>query len=448
MTAPASSKWRFDKLKETGRDLLGLDLYFEPHSQRYLFPVGDSWIPLAEERVVSQLTSLGYRDWLLKGSGERLTPIEFICLDVQRTKWLAYAAPLAGYDRGRYDFNGEPVLVTKAPQRISPKPGDWPILAKVFENMFVDGDIDQRPHVWGWLKVAIEALRVHSIRPGQALVLAGEAGSGKSLFQDLITEMLGGRSAKPFRYMSGATSFNSELFQAEHLIIEDEVSSFYTSKRVEFGAKIKEITVNLTHSCHAKHKGAVQLKPLWRLSISLNDEPEHLQILPPIDDSIADKLMLLHVYKRPMPMPTRTPDERAEFRRTLSSELPAFVSWLLSYEIPRDLWNERYGVQTFHHPDVLEDVENLGPEMRLLEYLRMFLPYPGDSKEGPGGPWEGTAAELSSALQVMYGQDIRSILSWNGAAGTYISRLARKFPAKIRPQRTSRERKWIIDRDL
>ncbi len=445
MTTTISKTWQFDRIKRAERDLLGLDLYFEPNSQRYLFPVGESWIPLTEERVEAQLTELGYRNFRHKGTDEKLSPIKFICLDVQRSRWLAYAAPLAGYDRGFYEFNSEPVLVTKSPRLIVPAAGEWPILEKLLENMFVDGTIDQRPYVLGWLKVAIEALRVQSIRPGQALGLAGEAGSGKSLFQDLITEMLGGRSAKPFRYMSGATSFNSELFHAEHLMIEDEVSSFYTAKRVEFGTRIKEITVNLSHSCHAKQKTAVQLKPFWRLSISLNDEPEHLQILPPIDDSIADKLMLLKVYNRPMPMPTRTPDERAAFRRTLSSELPAFVDWLLRWEIPQELWNERYGIETFRHAGVLDAVENLGPEMRLLEYLRMFLPDPGPDAHIP---WMGTAAELSARLQLAYGQDIRSILNWNGATAAYLGRLAKKFPKKIKHLRTAEERKWVIARDL
>jgi hypothetical protein len=35
------------------------------------------------------------------------------------------------------------------------------------------------------------------------------------------------------------------------------------------------------------------LKPFWRLSITLNDEPENLLILPPLDESLGDKIMLL-----------------------------------------------------------------------------------------------------------------------------------------------------------
>ena len=37
--------------------------------------------------------------------------------------------------------------------------------------------------------------------------------------------MFGGRAARPYQFMSGLTSFNSDLFEAEHLMIEDEQAS-------------------------------------------------------------------------------------------------------------------------------------------------------------------------------------------------------------------------------
>ena len=106
--------------------------------------------------------------------------------------------------------------------------------------------------------------------------------------------MLGGRAAKPTEYMSGRTPFNADLFAAEHLMIEDEYGSTDLRTRREFGARIKDITVNDVQSCHAKNRWqAISLRPFWRLSISLNDEPENLMVLPPVDESLSDKLMLL-----------------------------------------------------------------------------------------------------------------------------------------------------------
>ena len=41
--------------------------------------------------------------------------------------------------------------------------------------MFKLSDIDQRPYIMGWHKVAFESLCRRTRRPGQALALAGEA---------------------------------------------------------------------------------------------------------------------------------------------------------------------------------------------------------------------------------------------------------------------------------
>jgi len=40
--------------------------------------------------------------------------------------------------------------------------------------------------------------------------------------QDVITSLLGGRQAKPYSFMTGATHFNGHLAGAEHLRIGDE----------------------------------------------------------------------------------------------------------------------------------------------------------------------------------------------------------------------------------
>ena len=76
--------------------------------------------------------------------------------------------------------------------------------------------------------------------------------------------------------MSGATEFNGELFGCEHLMIEDDIGSTDFRARRNFGTRIKEFTVNEVQSCHAKNRQAINLKPFWRLSITLNEEPENL----------------------------------------------------------------------------------------------------------------------------------------------------------------------------
>lgn len=265
------------------------------------------------------------------------------------------------------------------------------------------------------------------IRPGQALAIAGPRGGGKSLFQNLITEILAGRSAKAYRYMAERTEFNSELLGAEHLMVEDDVASTDMRKRQAFGTKIKEIAVNENQSCHAKHRNAIGLKPFWRLTISVNDAPEHLLILPPMDDGLADKLMLLKAGKSEMPMPTGTQEQRREFRAALSAELPAFVFHLRNWKIPDALRCERFGVKHYHHPRLLEAIEELSPEVKLLSLIDTEL----FSARCDSTVWEGSAEDLEKDLHNSpSGYTASRLLSWNNAAGTYLGRLAAKHPER------------------
>jgi len=54
-------------------------------------------------------------------------------------------------------------------------------------GLLIGDEYDQTPYLFGWLKIVYEALLKNAIRPGQALILAGEHDSGKSLLQNLIT---------------------------------------------------------------------------------------------------------------------------------------------------------------------------------------------------------------------------------------------------------------------
>jgi len=290
--------------------------------------------------------------------------------EVQSEKAVNYFGPLAGYRKGFTIEDGNRLLVTESPAIIRPAKGGFETLDGFFRGLLQLPEFDQISVFYGWLKIGYEALARNERRPGQALVLAGPAGAGKSLLQNLITEILGGRSAKCYRYMSGRTDFNGDLFGAEHLMVEDDQPSTDFRSRRQFGTNIKEITVNEVQSCHAKHRQAMSLKPFWRMTVSVNDEPENLMILPPVEPSIEDKLILLKCSKIPMLMPTRSIQERKAFRNKLSQELPAFIEFLNSWKIPEALISERFGVSHFHHPELIAALSELAPFMQLLVSFR------------------------------------------------------------------------------
>ncbi len=196
--------------------------------------------------------------------------------------------------------------------------------------------------------------------------------------------------ARPYQYMSGQTPFNAELCKAEHLMISDEIGKTDLESRTEFGAKLKDICVNHSQKLHGKHKDGYTVRPYWRLTISLNNNEQYMKILPPLDESVMDKLMLLKLQK-PDCLPTD--DQREAFAAAIASELPAFAHYLESFRIPDEIRSNRYGVTHYHHPELVDLMTQLEKEGELLELIDMEL-WP----DGEGDLFKGTATELYNRL--------------------------------------------------
>jgi hypothetical protein len=315
--------------------------------------------------------------------------------------------------------------------------GDWSTLHTVLAGMLGD---EQLPYLMGWLKVAYEALRQRKRLPGQAMAFAGPRDCGKSLVQAVITLILGGRAARPYDFMTGSTPFNAHLFGAEHLMIEDEVPSTDLRSRRAFGAQLKSVTVNMEQQCHAKGQTPLMLRPFWRLTITLNDEPENLMVLPPIDESVHDKITLLRAQAQPMPMPTGTIDEREAFWGRLVADIPGMLYHLQNWTIPEAMRSQRFGVTHYHHPDLLAGLAELAPEHRLLSLIDGYL--------FNGSPtWSGTSEELERALTASASAcrpEAARLFTFNTAAGTYLGRLAKRYPLRVRSERSMTARTWVI----
>lgn len=417
------------------------EVYFDPNRASYWTRnERGGWILMNETQIKRRLRASGVSPH--KPDGCYVSPLDERLLDIQERLDVHYAGPLAGHHAGVFTCGEKRILVTDSPRLVIPMPGEWPTLAKLLQGLLVDGECDQRPYLFGWLKIALEALQARQCRPGQVLALCGPHACGKSLLQNLITTLLGGRAAKPYQFMAGQTTFNADLFEAEHLMIEDDQSSTDIRARRHFGASIKSICYNETQRCHPKGRTAITLTPFWRVSITVNNEPENLMVLPPLDDSLEDKLMLLRAYKRPMPLPTDSNEDRTAFWATLQGELPAFVHYLMTWTIPEDLRCSRNGVIHYHHPELVEAIDSLAPEQKLLLLLDSEL-----FTTPAAGPWHGTAAELEIRLKgpdSRCAHEARNLLYWQTACGVYLGRLAKRMPERIEYAHTPDSRKWTI----
>ena len=411
------------------------DVYYYPTGKNYWrVDSNGRWFCVNEDSAKKYLISIGYnRKAPTEGA---LSMADTFLLRIQSEQNVDYVGPLAGYEAGPRQMNGRLVLVTNSPTLILPLEGKWPVTEKLLENMFVDGAMDQRPYIYGWLKHGLESYSKQHWSSSQVLALAGEVKSGKSLFQRLVTELFGGRTASPYQFLTKKSAFNGGLFYAEHLVVEDEAENIDYHSRRNFAAGIKAIAVNRDHSCHGKHKEALTLSPIWRMTISLNDDADRIQVLPPLCGDVADKILLVKVVKRPMPMPTHTAEQEQAFWDTLMAELPAFVDFLGKWEIPKEIQSERSRIKHFHHPELVDALRETALEFQLLEIIDsvLFPPIPDAHTilpppvRGPRGePWSGTSQELEVRLKDQPGtKEMASrLLPHTNSCGTLLGKLDR-----------------------
>lgn len=424
------------------------EIYYDANTKEY-WRQNDrgTWHRINDSTFEDELLSLGYNG-ARPDDGIGLSEVRRAKLDIQKSQDVNYAGPLAGYHAGFHRVQNRDILVTTSPVIIEPRAGAWPILNQLLEGMLVDGELDQRPYLYGWLKRGYESLKSSCFTHGQAFCVAGPSDAGKSLLQTVvISAILGGRIGKPYQHMVGGTSFNSDFIGCEHLMIEDDSASTDIRSRRNLGAALKTLTVNTTQRCHQKNREALMLEPFWRVTLSTNDENENLLILPPLDDSMKEKSILLKVRNMPMPMPGDTVEEKRVLRETLLSEIPAFLQFLTNYEIPAELKSDRFGIRSYQHPALLEALTAAQPEVRLLEVVDANFQRLLRNAGLKEGPWEGSATELEHELTSEFSllkREANKLLSWTNACGTYLGRLMKMNPDRITERKVNGKTIWTI----
>lgn len=423
-----------------------LSLYWLNGTDRYFRPAPDG-------RIWLETTAADLRR-KLKTEGIATRPADgSVCGDLDRClvfinerRALDYAGSLAGWSAGVYQMGESRVLVKDSPRIIEPGPGDWPTVRGLVEGLLKLPGCDQTPYFYGWLKVAYESLRAGERRHGQALVLVGPSDCGKSRLQHhVITPLLGNRSADPASYMFGRSDFNAELAGAEHLLIEDPPSATDIQSRLYFGERLKAFAVNDASRIHRKNRDAASLPAWWRLSVSLNDDPEKLKVLPPLSPDLRDKLMLLKAQRCEefWAQFSAEEDHFAAFRDRIAGELPAFASFLLGYEIPADIRARRFGVEAFQHPEIWGAVYEAEPESVLCMMIDAVI-----FAEGRPDAWGwGSSLALEKELKAgEYETEARKLFSYPTACGVYLRKLAGRFPDRFESVHKRTGNLWLIRR--
>jgi len=400
-----------------------IDVYYDAGAKSFWAKNGaGEWQEVSKENLGLILRASWYSTSLKLTNS--LTILESKLLEIIQHNCVHFAGKIAGWKPGLAAICGENVLVTRGPRIVAPKRGPFPLIKRFVAELLRD----QGLYFYAWMKSAYNALREGApFAPGQLLAIAGPVGSGKSLMQMLVTEMLGGRMSKPYRYLSGQTPFNGDMIASEHLCIEDEFAKTDIRTRRFFGAALKSLLVNKSQSAHPKGRPAFTTEPFWRVTMTLNDEPEALMILPPLDGDLADKVTLLQASEASKPYPSKELPTMAAYWAALKAEIPAYLAALARWEIPKEIRDIRYGVVAFHNAELLRKLTSLSPEVKLWQLILQC----GLLDNAMMG-WSGSSIDLEKELieRDRTGQ-LKDLLYYPTACGYYLARLAKSMPDNV-----------------
>ena len=180
--------------------------YYDGVSKNWYLPGNRAWYFGGQQDVSRHLREAGY----VSDSGtECFSDLDRALNRIQREQRVDFAGPLAGYDAGTYEILGRRILVTSSPVLIPPAPGDFTTIHNFFRTALGE---EQLQYFYGWLHVSLSMFYQKEWRAGQVVAFAGRVNAGKSLIQNLLTALFGGREDNPYKFMTDRTTFNGNLF--------------------------------------------------------------------------------------------------------------------------------------------------------------------------------------------------------------------------------------------
>lgn len=400
------------------------DIFYDGPSSKYLVRVGKSFMTYSKLSPVITGVSRHLSD-------EHDDPKDLMQAVRESVKnreldgGVQWHGSIAGHAQGLgYDTNDLPILITSEAKIPEPTAGDAPTISEIISGAFAD---PMATTVFmSWLSGRYKAVRAHCHIPSPMLVLAGEINSGKSLLAWIVAQSLGGRTANPYAAWAGGMLWNDDLVGSELLLVDDCVGSTDIRSRRNFGASFKESVYPHSVQLRKRNHSSISVRPVWCVMVCCNDTPESLQIIPPLDADLADKIALLHVIGVKLPIDTSTPEGKIRLQALIRSELPAFAQQLMEWETPEELRDSRSGIMAWRDPELSESVDAHSPSKRLESLLESAF---ADFGIWYDLPRDMTASEVESRLIELNSpvrEQARQLCgTWHGACGSALAKLAR-----------------------
>ena len=321
------------------------------------------------------------------------TAMDQVLNQIHLRKIVDGAAPFVYRQDAVITFGGKRYLNIARSRLLTPAEGPQPWGERFpYFAALLDGYFDppeQLPFFLSWLAYAFRNALAGRPRNGQAVFIAGDVNLGKTLLSNVpISDLLGGHMDAS-DYLLGESRFNKELFEVGLWTVDDTVPSSDPRKQQLYSAMLKKIPANYSFQYQAKFRDQIMLPWAGRVIITCNADPESIRILPDVEMSLLDKVMLFKVAK----MERDFTDAADRIR----AELPYFAGFLRDYEIPEQCQgNARFGVKCYHHSELLEEARQSGRTAGFAELLEIFRR--SFFSHGGKDEWTGNATELKQAM--------------------------------------------------
>jgi hypothetical protein len=378
------------------------------HNSKYyiLDASGKRYIQLNGDGLTRQLRMIGYSP---KGADGEMSQVDKFKAYVELNNTVDATGALAGRSIGLRDNEGTSMsyLVTRKNSRTVGVEGKWDNLRAILEAQYGSEQLD---YLFSWLHRSRYQLDKEEFMQGHALAISGKVGGGKSLIIINVIKPLLGQLADAYQYLCKDNQFNGDLISAEMLLIDDKPLSRRMEERKIFGNQIKSVVATSSDvRCHRKGVDGFNVNPLWRIVIAINDTEQDLGAMPPLgegqEDTIGDKVLMLKCFPSKLPF-TGDKDQFAKLKALIKSEIQAFAYFIDNYTIPASIKKGdcRFGFDAYHHPDLLDVLNQNSNERTLLsvttevlfndEFRVDVLTCATTGRQY----WEGSAKEWSHAL--------------------------------------------------
>ncbi len=397
----------FVKDYETKKLATLLDEYWFNGKCFYKLLFGNA-VSIPKDQLLLELRQAGFSVRVRRGRA--ISEVEEAVLTISNNNRIDEIAPVVFSNERIVSYNASRILNCSNLVPVGPDsdgdPSKWPFLHQWLNQLFVDSSKNPAlDYFYSWMQRFYTAVLDRVPLQGQALLLVGPTGRGKSLLSNKIISGLVGGFSDASDYLSGQTKFNKDLGRVASWVIDDTTSaaSFQDQRRAT--ELLKRAVANPRVEYMAKYADAMSIPWTGRVILSLNMDANSLSVIPSLDTSNRDKLMALLIAESS----TTSFPPNAQLEAIIEQELPHFGKFLLDWKVPQSVEDVgRFGVRSYIDPTIADAAYDNSSRSSIAELVEFFSKrcrevYPDL------GMWSGTLTEFQVAIHDLNnGRDVGS----------------------------------------